>query len=286
MKVSAVIASWNKKDDLKECFDSIQKQSHKVSEIIVVDNHSTDGTIEMIENEYPEVKLIVLPDSTYGACEALNIGFSTARYELVAILDDDITLPENWIEDIIAKFEDEPESTAMISTKVIEPDMPESYMNSISINSEKYIGTFVGCGSVIKRDVLDKAEYYDERFFIHVNERDLAARILNLGYKIKHYPKVVTYHKKPFGIHYGKRSLYYHVRNYIWCILKNYPVKDICKIAVNIVPRKKVKSETTLGTVNLFNNIIHTKNGIRIVIKAIFASMLGIPYCLKNRKVG
>jgi len=232
MKISAVIPSWNRKVELEECLNSVLRQTLKVSEIIVVDNNSSDGSIKMIRQKFPQVKLIVLPDFDYGACEALNIGFSTAQHEYIAILDDDVVLPDYWIEKILSKFITEPDSTAMISTKVIEPGMPKSYLESESTNTEKYIGTFVGCGSVIKKMVLDKVGYYDKKFFIHVNERDLAARILNLNYKIKHYPVVETYHKKPFGIHFSKRSLFYHIRNYIWCIIKNYPLDEILKMVL------------------------------------------------------
>lgn len=288
MKVSAVIPSWNRKAELEECLNSVLNQTYKVDEIIVVDNYSSDGSIEMIQEKFPEVKLIVLPDFDYGACEALNIGFSTAQYDYIAILDDDVVLPDYWIEKILLKFSKEPESTAMISTKVVEPGMPKSYLESESTNTEKYIGTFVGCGSVVKKIVMDKAGYYDKKFFIHVNERDLAGRILNLGYKIKHYPEVETYHKKPFGIHFGKRSLFYHIRNYIWCIIKNYPLDDIFKIVLyalkSLFIKKESKNINTLGTIKLADNIFQTKNGVFITIKAVIFALLGVSHCLKNRR--
>ena len=83
----------------------------------------------------------------------------------------------------MAKFRSEPETTAMLSTKVVEPEMPESFRNHPEVNQERYMATFRGCGSVGRRDVLARAGWYDERFFIYGNERDLAARVLNLGYR-------------------------------------------------------------------------------------------------------
>ena len=291
--VSLVIVNWNGIDDLRECLESIRKQTYKNIEIIVVDNHSTDGSIEMVRKELPEVKLIIMPDSSYGACETFNIGFANSVGKYIGILDNDVTLPKDWVQKLVERFEKERENTAIISTKVIEPGMPDEYLNSEEINKEKYIDTFIGCGSMALPSFIKEVGYYDKKFFIHVNERDLALKLLGKGYRILHYPKVVTYHKKPFGIHIGNRSLYYHIRNYIWVLVKQYSVRDIFLFFVSgldtITSYKKNKDmrkgKIILGTVGLKEAILHNKGGKKTLCKAIFDAFWGIPYCIKNREV-
>jgi len=87
--VSLVISVWNRKDDLRENLASIRKQTVPADQVIVVDNDSSDGTPEMVIAEFPEVQLIRMPHSDYGACETFNVGFSSAKGDLVGILDDD-----------------------------------------------------------------------------------------------------------------------------------------------------------------------------------------------------
>lgn len=101
--VSLVICVWNRRDDLRENLQAIEKQTLPPLEVIVVDNASQDGTAAMVRDEFPDVRLIRLPHSGYGACEAFNIGFATARGELIGILDDDIVLPPGFVEQMVSE---------------------------------------------------------------------------------------------------------------------------------------------------------------------------------------
>jgi len=292
--VSFVIVNWNRCNDLKECLNSIQDQTYTNFEIIVVDNQSTDGSLKMVRNLFPKVKLIIMPDSFYGACETFNIGFSSSLGEYIAILDNDVIIPSNWVEKILNCFEMEPATTALISSKVIEPGMPEDYLNSSELNSKKYIDTFVGCGSIAKSDLIKEVGYYDKNFFIHVNERDLALKLLNKGYRILHFPEAITFHKKEFGIHMGNRSLYYHIRNYIWVFIKHYSLKFIFLyliggfqmfIPVKLRNNKLSRNGILLGTAGLKDAILYNKGGKKTIIIAVIGAFFGIPYCIKKRRV-
>ncbi len=289
---SAVISSWNKIEDVRKNLDALRKQKLPFDEIVLVDNASDDGTAEMVRRDYPEVKLVVMPHSQYGACETFNLGFSTAQYPLVAILDDDVVLPPEWLETLVAKFKAEPETTAILSTKVVEPEMPDWFKDHPEVNREKFMGTFRGCGSLARHEVIEKAGYYDEKFFIYGNERDLTARVLNLGYRVKQVPEVVTFHGTPFGMKMGKRSLYFHVRNLWWFLFKYVPVSQIIGFWFGLVfgglfKKKKsgdAKSEG-VGAIGAAKNVFGTKGGVWIVFKATFHAFLGIGHCLKHRKV-
>lgn len=288
--VSAVISTWNKKEDLRENLLSIRKQTCKPDEIVVVDNCSTDGTVEMIREEFPEVRLIVMPHAGYGACETFNIGFKSARHGYIAILDDDVVLPPDWLEKMMKKYQGEPEETALISSNVVEPGMPEEYRMSPAFKAERYMSTFRGCASLARKEVLERAGFYDEKFFIYGNERDLTARILNLGFRVKLYPGVEIFHKTPFGMKMGKRSLYFHTRNLWWTLFKYHTVVDILRFIFIqakrlLLPGKKKIPIDSVGSIGFAQNVRGTPWGILIVLKATIAAFLGIGHCLKRREV-
>jgi hypothetical protein len=205
-RVSLVISVWNRQADLRDNLRAIAAQTVPPGEVIVVDNCSTDGTAEMVRAEFPQVKLIRMPHSRYGACETFNIGFASAAGEFVGILDDDVVLPPTFVEHMLAKFATEPETTAILSPKVIEPEMPDWYRDSPAVNQERFLPTFRGCGSMARHGPIAAAGYYDARLFIFGNERDLATRLLNRGFRVKMVPAIEVFHKAPFGMRHGARS--------------------------------------------------------------------------------
>jgi GT2 family glycosyltransferase len=288
-RASAVLATWNRRDDVRENLRSLLAQTLPFAEIVVVDNCSNDGTAEMIRSEFPQVRLLVTEHDRVGACEAFNRGFAAATSPFVAILDDDVTLPPDWLERLFDRLEREPATTAMVSTKVVEPGMPPAFLDSPAVNRERYMATFRGCGTLARRDVLEKAGFYDERFFIYGNERDLAARVLGLGHRILQYPGVVTHHKKPFGMKGGKRSLYFHTRNFLLYAFKNAPLGDLLAFPFRYAARAFRKERPggvadASGTIGAFGSLRETKGGWWIVLRATLAALALLPYCLRRRR--
>ena len=288
--VSAVMTSFNKIEDVRKNLASQRRQTCPFDELIVVDNASSDGTLDMVRREFPEVHLVQMPHADYGACETFNIGFSNATGDFIAILDDDVVLPDDWVEKMLAKYASEPESTAMISSRVEEPGMPDWYKESDLVNRERYMATFRGCATLARRDVLERAGYYDVRFFIYGNERDLACRILNLGGRVLQYPSVVVQHGTPFGMKVSGRSLYYHVRNLWLYLFKNVAWIDVLRFvfgqALQVVGLKKKRlTADAVGTIGFFRTIRETPWGFWIVFKATANALANLPYCLKRRKV-
>ena len=291
--VSLVISVWNRKDDLRDNLRAIGLQTVPADEVIVVDNCSRDGTPEMVLAEFPHVHLIRMPHSAYGACETFNLGFASARGDFIGILDDDVVLGPTFVEHMLAKFATEPDSTAILSPKVIEPEMPDWYKNSPKVNEERYLPTFRGCGSMARAAPLRQADWYDIRFFIFGNERDLTTRLLNLGYRVKMVPQVEVFHKAPFGMRHGKRSLYYHVRNFWLYAFKYLPWSQVLGFPFVFLGKrlggKKAKDggevADAVGTIGLFDNIKSVKWGYWICLKATIASLASLPYCLARRQV-
>ena len=291
--VSLVISVWNRREDLRENLQAIERQTRKADQVIVVDNDSTDGTPEMVLAEFPSVQLIRMPHSGYGACETFNIGFSSARGELIGILDDDIVLQPTFVEQMVDKFAAEPATTAILSPKVIEPEMPDWYRDSEEVNRERYLSTFRGCGSMARAAAIREAGWYDIRFFIFGNERDLTTRLLNLGYRVKMFPAVEVFHKAPFGMRHGKRSLYYHVRNFWLYAFKYLPWRQVIGFPFAFLKkglggkRRQDGGQVAdaVGTIGLFDNIRQVRWGYWICLKASLAALFHFRYCLKHREV-
>ncbi|MEW6741203.1 MAG: glycosyltransferase family 2 protein [Planctomycetota bacterium] len=288
--VSCVISVWNNRDFLRGNLWALRQQTYAPAEIIVVDNHSEDGTAEMVRDEFPEVRLIRMPHSRFGACETFNVGFKAASGEYTAIMDDDVIAPPTWIERIMLQFEREPPSTAMVSSKVLEPGMPQEYIDHPEVNRIRYMATFRGCGTVARADVLRRAGYYDEKFFIYGNERDLAARVLNLGYRILQYPPAALFHGTPFGLKSGQRSLYYHVRNFWLYAFKNCSWPQVIHAAMLLVGKglgvgQRKPLSDAVGVIGIERTIKETPGGLRIALKASFNALRLLPYCLKHRHV-
>ena len=291
--VSLVISVWNRRDDLRENLAAIRAQTVAADQVIVVDNDSTDGTPEMVIEEFPEVQLIRMPHSDYGACETFNVGFSSATGDFVGILDDDVVLPATFVEHMVQKFAEEPATTAILSPKVVEPEMPDWYLSSEALHRERYLATFRGCGSMARAAALREARWYDIRFFIFGNERDLTTRLLNLGYRVKMFPTVEVFHKAPFGMRHGKRSLYYHVRNFWlyafkylpWSQVLSFPFKFLAKGLGGKQRADGGEVGDAVGTIGLFENIKGVKRGYWICFKATVNALWNLPYCLRHRQV-
>jgi GT2 family glycosyltransferase len=291
--VTAVVSTWNKREDVRENLDALLAQSVPFARIVVVDNASTDGTAEMIAKDYPEVRLIVMPHSRYGACETFNIGFASATTPLIAILDDDIVMPPDWLEKTVDRLLAEPETTVIVSTQVIEPGMPEACRAAAEFNQERYMSTFRGCASLARTRALRRAGWYDERLFIYGNERDLTCRLLNLGYRVLQFPGAEVFHKTPFGIKMGRRSLYYHARNAWLSMLKYAPLSDLLSMPWLVVrhvvlrgSRREAEGSVTdaTGTIGIGRSLRETDGAWWVLLKAALSVLANVPYCLRRRQ--
>ncbi|MGD2018461.1 MAG: glycosyltransferase [Planctomycetota bacterium] len=291
--VTAVISAWNKREDVRANLLGIRAQTRPFDDVVVVDNHSDDGTPQMIREEFPEVRLVVMPNSAYGACETFNVGFSTALTEYIAILDDDVVLTPWWLERSLERMGQEPETTAVVSTKVVEPGMPDSFRDAEALNRERYMSTFRGCASLARKSAIDEAGGYDERLFIYGNERDLTCRLLNLGYRVLQFPGAETFHRTPFGLQMGKRSLFYHARNAWIGMLKYAPARDLARMPFLVITRVLLRGrkaeeagEVTdaVGTIGVGKSLRETDGAWWIVLRALGSVLYNVPYCLKHRQ--
>jgi GT2 family glycosyltransferase len=301
MKISAVISTWNKRDAVLANVAALKAGRRPPDEIVVVDNASTDGTAAALAQAHPDIVLVCMPHDRKGACETFNVGFRTASGDAVAIMDDDVVATAGWLETLEATLLSEPQTTAMVSSRVIEPGMPEAYQRAEVLRGRYYASTFRGCGTLARAEVLAATGGYDERFFIYGNERDLAARVLARGLRVLQVPDAVIHHSTPFGMQAGRRSLYYHVRNYWLYAFKNCAWTDVLRVAFRLagkgVSRAGARTHElataaaaegeleATGTMGLSSAMRETPGAWWIVIKATLNALANLPYCLGRRAV-
>lgn len=214
--VSVIIVSYNTKELLRACLNSLYDQTHALDyEVIVVDNHSQDGSLEMLQENFREVVVLALPENI-GFGRANNEGIKIARGRNIFLLNPDTLLVNNAIK-ILSDFLDEHEDVGVcggnLYTKNLQPT--HSYMlrtpsllgelnnmllgylyrwyygTNIEFNfTEKPIevGYITGADMMIRKSVLDEVGGFDVDFFMYFEETELSWRIRKAGYRIMNVP--------------------------------------------------------------------------------------------------
>ena len=262
-KVATITLSWNQKEDLRELLSCIKKQAYK-PKTVVVDNGSTDGTVEMVKKEFPEVKFYQLNENT-GYASGYNVCFQMVPKDIdyVVVLDQDLIIDNDYIEKIVRRFEKEPNNTAIIAG-----DVQETRIKSLAL-PEAYIKGFHG-SSFAYRNMYKKYMKYPSRFFAHTCEVDLAARLLNRGLKILFYPRVKTIHKRDSA----KRDdfrIFLETRNGLWFAWRNCDFKNAIIYSMVFLP--------------IFYSKASKSEQIPAFLKGVAAAIGGLPYCLRTREV-
>lgn len=237
--VSYVVPAYIDEESLEKCLDSINSQNYPRKEVIVVNDNGAESIKELIDDKFPKVKLISLPNN-YGHAEASNIGFETAKGEYVAFLDDDSTLEENWTEKLVNKFQTSNKKVGVLEPKLI--DQRDGEITNIRYSKEEELTKFTSAGVLAKKEALKEAGYYDEDFFIYKDDYDLAANILKSDYKILAFPEATTYHSYDPNIKPSSFEFFYATRNQLWFYWKHYDRYSALKFSAHKLLRSGVKS--------------------------------------------
>ena len=225
MTLSIVIICWNDLKVIKDCLTSIYAETKDIEfEIIVSDNASTDGAIEYIRQQFPEVR-IVSNGANLGFAKGNNAGIRVARGKYVLILNPDTIIHDSALPKLVAFAEKHAEAGAF-GCRVLNPDGTDQgpavplptvvgtllsapvlrwlgYFSAALLadrypgwdgTSPREIGRQSGCCILVRRDLLNELNGFDERFFYHCEETDLCCRIWKAGWKILFCPDAVITH--------------------------------------------------------------------------------------------
>jgi len=211
-EISIVIPNWNGKKYLKTCFDSLRKQIFKKFEIILVDNASEDDSIEFIEKNYPEIKIIALNENT-GFAKAVNIGIQEARGNYISLFNNDTEAHPKWLKNLYLASQKHPKYY-FFACKILcfdKRDTIDSAGDGIHITGSAFrIGHYqkdsskfnqkqevfgpCGAANLYKKELFDKIGYFDNDFFAFYEDVDLNFRAQLADFKCLYIPSAIIYH--------------------------------------------------------------------------------------------
>ncbi|MEM7130723.1 MAG: glycosyltransferase family 2 protein [Chloroflexota bacterium] len=224
--VSVIICSWNRKDDILETLPSIYQQNYKNYEIIVVDNGSTDGTVDVLRAEHPTVRIVALEENL-GPTGGRNAGIHVAKGEVLFFLDSDANLLADTLEKVVERIERDPK-IGVISCNVINEDPNEKTGWSFNFKKgrEKEFCSFAfgEAGFATRAEIFVKAGLFWEFLFYGREGEELGVRVWDAGYKILYFPDAIVHHRaSPKTRVIGSKREFFDLRNCYYIYLTRYP---------------------------------------------------------------
>lgn len=219
-ELSIILVNWNTRDLLKECLKSLYKTVKNVSfEVYVADNASTDGSVDMTKEDFPEVRLIENEE---------NIGFGRANNRVlrdietpyVFLLNTDTILLDGSVEGMLSFLKANPDvaivspqylnadgtkqnsftnlpslATELLNKSLLKMLFPRSYPSKRQDYSEPLeVESIVGAAMMLRQEVFRRVRFFDEDYFLYLDESDLCFRLRKAGWKCYFLPHLKIYH--------------------------------------------------------------------------------------------
>ncbi len=244
--VAIVIPNWNGRHHLAACLPTLFAQEFQDFEVYVVDNASTDDSVEFVRTHFPQVRLIE-NGANVGLCKANNQGILATRAEFVMMLNNDTEVEPTCLGQLVRAMQSDP-NIGMCATKMLltdRRDMIESAgividkagiawgLESGDTNrgdETEVMPVFGACGgaALYRRSMLLDIGLFDEDFFVYLEDADVAWRGQWAGWRCIYVPGAVVYHAHSATIKEGspfKTRLL--GRNKVWMIGKSYPTPHL-----------------------------------------------------------
>jgi GT2 family glycosyltransferase len=244
-KVSAITLNWNQKGHTVECVESLKRLDYPDYGIIVVDNASTDGSVPLLREMFPDIT-VIQNKKNLGYAEGFNTGIRHAfekGADYFLILNNDTAIDKDALKELIKVAENDP-MVGLVSGKVYFYDRPDVLQ---TVGKQEHPITIVGrhigmyeadTGQyddikersfvddvflLVRRDVFQKVGGYDSNFFLYYEETDWCARVRREGFKIIYTPAAKIWHKEhsSTGGAYNPIIDYYMARNRILFVRRN-----------------------------------------------------------------
>lgn len=230
-----VILNTNRRDDTLACLETLGKSTYSNINVIVLDNSSTDGSVEAIRSAFPDVQIINLTENL-GYAGNNNVGIAEAikqEADWVLVLNEDTLLDPNCLAELVKVGESDPK-IGIVGPMVYhhnEPGVIQSaggmlgkYWQSQHLGKNEddhgqfqnphYVEWISGCAILVRRAAIEQAGPLDASFFIYWEETEWCIRIARDGWKIAHVPQAKLWHKgvqrdyqpKPSFTYYGTRN--------------------------------------------------------------------------------
>lgn len=246
-RVTVVIPNWNGERFLGPCLSSLDRQTFRDFEVIVVDNGSADGSLDLLAREFPGARTIPLGENR-GFSAAVNAGVRGSETELVALLNNDTEQDPEWLSSLVRAADARPEA-GFFACKLLNAEHREildgagDALRSSGLpyrlgHSERDLGqydkpsyVFGACAAaaLYRREMLEDIGLFDEDFFAYCEDGDFSFRAQLAGYRCLYAPEAVVYHvgsassggkRSPFATRLG-------TRNGLSLLIKNLPLSAL-----------------------------------------------------------
>ena len=245
-EVSVIIPNYNGIQYLKRVLESLRLQTFTDFETILVDNGSTDGSAEFVEKEFPEVRLIALPENTGFAC-GVNVGIRSCSSKYVILLNNDTEADPGFVKEMVEGIRRHPGAFSCQARMIQFSDRTKldgagdcysilgwAYARGKDSPAGAFLQeeqVFSACAgaAVYRRKLLKKTGVFDEEHFAYLEDLDIGYRARILGYENWYLPKAVVCHvgSGTSGSRYNQFKIRYSSRNNIYMIYKNMPLPQI-----------------------------------------------------------
>ncbi|MBI5404053.1 MAG: glycosyltransferase family 2 protein [Ignavibacteriae bacterium] len=297
--VSINIVNWNGLQFIGHCIDSIKLQTYKNIEINIIDNNSSDGSVDFLTTKYPDIKLVKNMRNE-GFSKAHNQAIIISSGEYILPLNFDIILAPTFVEEMVNAIESSSEvgivsgklyilrdgektniidSTGITMQGMFPADRGQNEIDSNQYAKVEDVFGASGAAPLFRREMLEdirlNEEYFDEDFYIYVEDVDLCWRAQLYGWKALYTPLAIAYHSRGAtrknDSEMKRDYLLIGYRNRYWTIIKNVILLNLLK---NILLLLIVELKFYLDRILQRNYFI---------FKLPFMVLKGVPQMLRKR---
>jgi len=247
-KVIIVILNWNNWQDTIECLESVNKSEYRNFEVIVVDNGSTNNSVQKIKNKFNTMILLETGENL-GFSAGVNYGLKFAinnHADLILLLNNDAIVSKTAVTELVKRISRD-ERVGLIGGKIlfledkhkiwsaggrIKKTTKRTYQfgegryDDGKYNTEREVDFLSACCLLIRKEVIEQIGWYDPDYFMYYEDVDFCVRAKQYSYKIVYWPQAVIWHKVGGA---SNKSLmdYYRMRNYLLFLKKRYSYPQI-----------------------------------------------------------
>ena len=304
-KVSIIIVNHNGKTLLEKCLESLFKVNYENFEVILVDNNSTDDTVEFVTKNHPSIILLKL-NSNKGFAEPNNIGSKIATGKYLLFLNNDTIVTPSFISEMVSVIEND-NKIAICQSLLLKPDesvdssgdfidhLGVVYNSTKKTDNIREISSARGASMLIHKKIFDILEGFDEKFYVSFEDVDLGWRTWMIGYKVILTPKSVVYHVGGQTIKSKKPEIAFHgFKNQLAMKITNFEppiaIRNTLLFFIRYGFRElkiwcdyKIKGTTAL-TATDYENKIAEKPSFKIITKSILWVLSNPKYLLKKQR--
>jgi GT2 family glycosyltransferase len=255
-RVSAAVLNFNGRSLLEVILPSLAAQDYRDFETIVIDDCSTDDSIEYLRREWPEVRVVPAGSANVGVTAAMNVAVRAAEGEFVALLNNDIELEPGWLAELVLALDRHPEA-ATAAGKLLSYHRREQIDGAGDIftraalawgrgsgqldqgqydREEEVFAPTAGAG-LYRASALADVGSFDESFFAYYEDVDWGLRAQLAGYRSRYVPAAIGYHMGSVTTQGDRNPLYYKLqrRNTLAVLVKDLPARFLLRNVHRIV---------------------------------------------------